>query len=506
MDNNEMQTDEGTTAAQEDVVRQALAQVLRQNISTSVMDVTLTYKIPEHLQTMYNELYGVLSNFSTSPDFKHEQFAIQSIAMRYRTLLALTTDDFAKRNADINIISPDQMIFMQNLTVLGGKLQSYNQLLATAENHAKIYDKLHEAAILSSLTDKDALEYLRRAKKSDTDNPKRTDIKELVTTNKSFESLIGIDNVINKIKQTLVNVDIGLVESFTFYIFYGIPGTGKTAMAEAIATQFSNGEYYKFDQSFFASTYLGVTESRIRNIFETVRANPTKRFTIVVDEGDNVMGVVPHQPHLNSVKILLQTEISSYNSFGPNLIIVCITNYLNRIDQTFRRRATDIQAIDPPPPGECMRFLMSQLTPGGLISWSQEYINKLKFNDDYVYTNSDMGRLAKNVRDSFLVNITPTDRKTVIEVFLPDKLVLIYASASPVDMYRPVGGLPTYGSHAITGFYNDAIRELATFLNSSNVKLQSFKKYFAPDIEVMQKALLSASSLTKEAAKIYVNV
>lgn len=483
-----------------DSLRQALSQILRQDVSTSLVDSTLNYKISPQLTEQYRELYEILSNFSKTTDFRSEKSNLQLVGMKFRMLLARTVDEFVQTNEDINKISSEQMTFIQNLTILGGKLQSYNQLLATASNHAKIYDKLREAAILSTLTGQDALEYLRKTRDSQIDNPTRSDIKELVTTNKSFDSLVGLDNIVNGIQQKLINIDIGLVESFSFYIFYGIPGTGKTAISEAIATQFSNGEYYKFDQSFFASTYLGVTESRIRNILETVRSNPTKRYTIIIDEADNVMGTVPHQPHLNSVKILLQTEVSSYNSFGPNLMLIGITNYLDQIDQTFRRRATDIINVPPPSTDECLNFLELQLASSA--KWPQGYKTELKkgFNPNYVYTNSDMGRLAKNVRDTFLTQITPNE-EIIIEVYILERWILFYPSANG-NSYRPPQNIGA-GSEIITGVYMTAIRKLAARLKEVNLTLQVFKKYFAPNVEVLKSAISRASTLLESQKEQY---
>lgn len=483
------------------LIRRALSQLLRQDICTSCMDMSLTYDISENLQAAYNEVYSYLAKFNSSTDFKHERTNLQMVAMKYRVLMSQTLDEFVNTNENINKLSPKQMTFVQNLTMLGGKLQSYNQLLATASNHAKIYDKLREAAILNEIDGQDALEYLRRTKDSgQSDNPARTDIKELVTTNKSFDSLVGIDNIVANLRQVLVNIDIGLVDSFLFFIFYGIPGTGKTALSESLATHFSNGEYYKFDQSFFASTYLGVTESRIRNIFETIRANPAKRYTIIIDEADNVLATKPVQDHLNSIKILLQTEISSYSSFGTNLIIVCITNYLDKIDQTFRRRATNIIEVPPPSEKDCIRFLESQLTMPG-VPYTPEYRNALRLSPNLVYTNSDMGRLAKNIRDNFLNAIAPNEIITI--ALFPTERAIFFYSKTDVTSHPNFRNTANVAFKLIENTYLDAMRELATILAQQKTNIQNFQKYFAPNIVVMNEALSRASTLTKEKSQQY---
>lgn len=489
----------------ESAVRTALTKLLQQDLCTSVLDTSLPYTISDDLQTIYNDLYKVLTEFSTSTDFKHERMTLQRVGMQYRILIMRTLNEIARTNVDINRLSSNQMNFVQNITILGGKLQSYNQLMETAANHAKIYEKLREAAILNELTGEDALNFLRRNRdNTQNESSARTDIKEIVTTNRTFDSLVGIDKIITGLRQTIINIEIGLVDSFLFFIFYGIPGTGKTALAEAVATQFSNGEYFKFDQSFFASKFLGVTEARIRNIFETVRTNPTKRYTIIIDEADNVLGTDIVQPHLNTIKILLQTEITSSESFGTNLIIIGLTNYLNNIDQTFKRRATSIIEVEPPTSSECLSFLQQQLTINAEITWNTEYIRQLvdAFDPFKIYTNSDMSRLAKNVRDNFLSSFNVEKNYIQIYLNIPEKIILIFNDS---DVSRPQTKF-NLNNNIITNnenTYADAMKILLARLNSENVSLKSFRKYFAPRIDIMKTALTNSSLLTRKKAEIY---
>lgn len=483
---------------EESLIRRALAQLLQQDVCTSYLDKTITHKISDQLMAEYNVINNMLLSFSKSTDFRQERTNLQTIGMKFRILMSRTLAEFVETNSNINQVSPDQMTFIQNLVVMGGKLQSYTQLMATVLNQTKIYDRIREAAILNELDGQDALEYLRRSRdSSQIDNPTRSDIKEVVTTTKTFANLVGIDNIVTQLQLILANIEIGLVDSFIFFILYGIPGTGKTALSEAIASQFSNGEYYKFDQSFFSSTYLGVTESRIRNIFEQIRSNPTKRYTIVIDEADNVLGQSVGQSHLNNVKILLQTEIGSYSSFGNNLIIVAITNYRNQIDQTFLRRATNTILVPPPSHIECLRFLENQLTPTE-VPFREEYRNSLEFRNDYVYTNSDMGRLAKNVRDTFLSTGDPAER-IEIRLYPVDQIIYFY-SADDKASY-PIN-LPTSEYFVFSNNYGRAMSDLRDKLVELNTTLKQYKKYFAPNRQQMVRALMNSSSLREvDAAK-----
>lgn len=481
---------------EETLMKTAMGHLLKQDVCTSILDVNLNYKISPSLQHLYDELNNVLSTFTNSTNFKNEETNLQIYGIKYRLLLTQTMDEFLKTNANINIVSSDQMIFLQNVTVLGGKLQSYTQLITTASNYTQIYDKLNQTAILNELSGPEALKFLQE-KKDKSGSMKRDDIKEQVTVSRQFSELKGMDDVILNIEQMLININIALVDSFIFLIFYGIPGTGKTAISEAIATQFSNGEYFKFDQSFFAAAYVGVTESRIRNIFDTIRSNPSKNYTIIIDEADNVLGTTLAQPHLQSIKILLQTEITSYESFGTNLIIICITNYLDRIEQTFKRRATNIIEILPPSHDECINFLEYQLLKS--VKFNNNYRNSLKLDSNIVYTNSDMGRLAKNIKDTFLDNYTPHESVRIILSLEEEKLFIFNNTQNPFETTVTLNNEFDINENT----YTAAMRKLVTHLKEKKKNLKNFEKNFAPSIQKMNLALINSSTLTKNDAKMY---
>lgn len=491
-----------------DLIRKAITAILQQDITTSVVDLSLKNKISNELQALFERVRNDLVVFSKSASFKLEQTRLQYVAISYRMLMIQTLAEFTNENENVNRISPDQMVFLQNLAILGGKLQSFNQLIATSSNSAKIYDRLREASVLSELTGKEAIEFLRSSTNDKSDLSKRTDIKEISQTSRKLEDLSGIDDIIQNLKQILMNMEIGLVSSFLFIIFYGVPGTGKTAISEGIAGEFSKGEYYKFDQSFFAAPYIGVAESRIRNIFETIRTNTDKNYTIIIDEGDNVLGSSREQSHLNSIKILLQTEISSTQSFGRNLILICITNYLNRIDQTFLRRSTNIIEVPPPGNEDCLKFLESQLTTN-LFVWNDTYKRELikYFRSDYIYTNSDMTRLAKNIQDNFIYLYTPDD---IVKVFIIQEIACIlfwsvnYNWTYPVDKSNSLK--PHYKPVVFIGIYNEVMRQTHEYLSDKNLDIFNYSKYFAPCPMAMQTALSKASTLTREGAAQFTQV
>lgn len=498
--------------AQEDAsVKRALEILLNQDVCTNFLDNSLDYRISDGLERQYNELKQVLDNFSRANDLKAERENLQLAAIQYRLLIQKTMVEISHSNININRLSPNQMQFSQRLVILGGKLQSFTQLLATSANHAKIYDRLREAAILNELDGVQALDYLRNNRKSqgDVNTVKRSDIKEIVTTKTIFSDIKGIDDITSKLARTVTNIKIGLIESFLFMVFYGIPGTGKTTLAEAVASDFSNGEFYKFDQSFFASTYLGVTESRIRNIFENIRSNPDKNFVIIIDEADNILAPQPRQPHLNSVKILLQTEIGGPQSFGPNLIIIAITNYLRAIDQTFLRRTSELIRVPNPPVELCLQFLLSRLTPSD-FKHTDAYASTLlnAFNSAFVYTNSDMTRLAKNIRDTFLYNPKSDKPVTFLIDYENQNIFLFDATQTEYTKPVPLPGKPGITTSAdqrteFTSPYIQGMDSLYDILQQRGITMRSYGKFYAPNIENITNAITNSSTLTNEDSKRY---
>lgn len=121
-------------------------------------------------------------------------------------------------------------------------------------------------------------------------------------------------------------------------IFYGEPGTGKTIMAKAIASE-AKVPFYSVCGSDFVEMYVGVGASRVRNLFKKAREH--QKAVIFIDEIDaigkkrsmsNSGGNEEKDQTLNA----LLSEMSGFSS-DNKIIVIATTNRLELLDDALLR-------------------------------------------------------------------------------------------------------------------------------------------------------------------------
>jgi len=121
-------------------------------------------------------------------------------------------------------------------------------------------------------------------------------------------------------------------------LFTGVPGTGKTMAAEAIARELEL-DLYKIDLSQIVSKYIGETEKNLDRIFT---AAATSNAILLFDEADALFGkrseVKDARDRYANIEIgyLLQ-KMEEYEG-----IAILTTNLGNNIDDAFTRRLSFI--------------------------------------------------------------------------------------------------------------------------------------------------------------------
>lgn len=121
-------------------------------------------------------------------------------------------------------------------------------------------------------------------------------------------------------------------------IFYGEPGTGKTLMAKAIATE-ANVPFYSVCGSDFVEMYVGVGAARVRSLFKTAREH--KKAVIFIDEIDAIgkkrantnNGATDEKDQtLNA----LLSEMS-FNTEDSQILVIAATNRFELLDKALLR-------------------------------------------------------------------------------------------------------------------------------------------------------------------------
>ena len=117
-------------------------------------------------------------------------------------------------------------------------------------------------------------------------------------------------------------------------LFYGPPGTGKTMAAQVIASRFGM-ELYRAELSAVVSKYIGETEKNLKQIFDDAKKSQAILF---FDEADALFGKRTevkdsHDKYSNMEAAFLLQEMERYNG-----VVILATNFVENIDEAFKRR------------------------------------------------------------------------------------------------------------------------------------------------------------------------
>ncbi|WP_250278035.1 ATP-dependent metallopeptidase FtsH/Yme1/Tma family protein [[Clostridium] colinum] len=121
-------------------------------------------------------------------------------------------------------------------------------------------------------------------------------------------------------------------------IFYGEPGTGKTMLAKAIASE-AGVPFYSVCGSDFVEMYVGVGASRVRALFK--KARESKKAVIFIDEIDAIgkkraTSLQNTNEEREQTLNALLTEMSGFSS-DETIIVIATTNRLDILDDALVR-------------------------------------------------------------------------------------------------------------------------------------------------------------------------
>lgn len=133
-------------------------------------------------------------------------------------------------------------------------------------------------------------------------------------------------------------------------LLYGVPGTGKTMLAQAIAHEI-DAKFFTVKCSDILSKWVGDAEQNIRNLFEEARKYPTS--IIFFDEFE---AIAPKRDTYSTVmkRVVpeLLAQIQGFEKNENNLIVIAATNRPWDIDTAFLRPGRFDRSIYVPLPDE----------------------------------------------------------------------------------------------------------------------------------------------------------
>jgi len=136
----------------------------------------------------------------------------------------------------------------------------------------------------------------------------------------------------------------------------GPPGTGKTLLAKAIATE-TNSTFISISGSEFVELFVGMGASRVRDLFETARAN--RPCIIFIDEIDAVgrqrgAGINMANDEREQTLNQLLYEMDGFND-NEDIVVMAATNRRDVLDQALLRPGRFDRIIRIPVPDKFSR-------------------------------------------------------------------------------------------------------------------------------------------------------
>lgn len=177
-------------------------------------------------------------------------------------------------------------------------------------------------------------------------------MKEIVVQDEEvhWDDIAGLVNTKNSLKETVVypflrpDLFKGLREPIRGMLLFGPPGTGKTMIAKAVATE-SKSTFFGISASSLLSKYMGESEKLVRALF--YMAKKLAPSIIFIDEIDSLLTARSDNENESSrrVKTELLIQWSSLSSSTGNgvegdtrVLVLAATNLPWAIDEAARRR------------------------------------------------------------------------------------------------------------------------------------------------------------------------
>lgn len=170
-------------------------------------------------------------------------------------------------------------------------------------------------------------------------------------------------------------------------VFYGSPGTGKTMAAQVLAGELGL-ELYKIDLSQLVSKYIGETEKNLGEVFDEARR---RNIILFFDEADALFARRSEVGSSNDRYANMETGYLLQKLEEYEGITILATNFINNLDDAFKRRIRFFVRFPFPDPDMRLRLWKKMIPEQARI---EEKLELERWAGKFELTGSDIREIV----------------------------------------------------------------------------------------------------------------
>ena len=235
---------------------------------------------------------------------------------------------------------------------------------------------------------------------------------------KGFADVAGMRSLVERLSNCALGVQWNKIKAYLkmptvhTYFFYGLPGCGKTFIANAFAHELMNENYtyMTLTGGKIMSSKVGVAEKTIERVFEEAKKHAP--CILFIDEIDGVCADRNDENTPQYARSLTTSFLTGYNGlkdFEKNaengdkkIIFIAATNYPELVDSAMLDRAELIYVEIPDEEARCHSF---QLKYGDMFQFEDgfSFMEMAERTEGYNYR--DLDRLEEHLKDKIFSHL-----------------------------------------------------------------------------------------------------
>jgi len=162
--------------------------------------------------------------------------------------------------------------------------------------------------------------------------------------NVKWSDVAGLENAKEALKEAVIlpvrfpHLFVGKRKPWKGILLFGPPGTGKSFLAKAVATEANSSTFFSISSSALLSKWLGESEKLVKTLFDMARAE--RPSIVFIDEIDSLCSARSDNESESSrrVKTEFLVQMNGVGNDAEGILVLAATNIPWALDSAIRRR------------------------------------------------------------------------------------------------------------------------------------------------------------------------